>query len=103
MKKSKLKLIYISYVGTLIVNLLIINNIALAQFRGQDSQQFFDQGNQLIEQQIQEMQRDKGKNSATEIEFKEDNLNQEKAKENSDHNPNLENTSPSTSEQNKRD
>jgi len=32
------------------------NNQVLAQFRGQDSQEFFDRGNQLMEQKIQEIQ-----------------------------------------------
>ena len=35
-----------------------VNAPANAQFRGQESQKFFDRGNQVIEQQIQELQRE---------------------------------------------
>ena len=38
--------------------LTIKHDSVLAQISGQDSQQFFEQGNQLIEQQIQDLQRE---------------------------------------------
>ncbi|MBL1210862.1 hypothetical protein [Geminocystis sp. GBBB08] len=49
---------FLSITGISVISILIYhpNNIALAQFRGQDSQQFFDRGNQLIEQQIQQIE-----------------------------------------------
>ena len=37
---------------------IIPSHKALAQFRGQDSQQFFERGNQVVEQQIQEIQKE---------------------------------------------
>jgi biopolymer transport protein ExbB/TolQ len=53
------KLLSISAVSTM--SMLVFNsnyNVALAQIRGQDSQQFFDRGNQLMEQQIQQIQQE---------------------------------------------
>lgn len=49
-----------TYSGLFAVTLLTSVGISLdaqAQFRGQDSQQFFEQGNQIMEQQIQQIQR----------------------------------------------
>lgn len=57
-----------------LVNIFTNNHSVLAQFRGQDSQQFFEQGNQQIEQQIQEIQRD---NIQTERENQERQLEQQ--------------------------
>ncbi len=55
-----------------LVNIFTNNQSVLAQFRGQDSQQFFEQGNQQMEQQIQEIEKDnletKRENQETELE-----------------------------------
>ena len=67
-----------------LLNLLPIftkQQLVLAQFRGQDSQQFFEEGNQQIEQQIQEIQRDK---IQTERENQERELEQQLDFNNSD-------------------
>jgi hypothetical protein len=47
------------------------NNIASAQFRGQDSQQFFDRGNQIMEQQIQQIEQNNRQNLEVNPEVKE--------------------------------
>jgi hypothetical protein len=50
-----------SIVGFTAISLILFNGLnkpVFAQFRGQDSQQFFDRGNQLIEQQIQQLQQE---------------------------------------------
>jgi hypothetical protein len=48
-------------VGFTAISMILFNGLnkpVFAQFRGQDSQQFFDRGNQLIEQQIQQLQQE---------------------------------------------
>jgi uncharacterized membrane protein YhiD involved in acid resistance len=57
--KIAYKFLSIASVST--ISILVFNsnhNVALAQIRGQDSQQFFDRGNQLMEQQIQQIQQE---------------------------------------------
>lgn len=51
-----------------------LNKPVFAQFRGQDSQQFFERGNQLIEQQIQQIQQENLQPLEAEEKIKEENI-----------------------------
>lgn len=51
----------LSITGIGVISILGINpsgSVVLAQIRGQDSQQFFDRGNQIMEQQIQQIEQE---------------------------------------------
>lgn len=64
-----------SIVGFTALSMVLFNGSnkpVFAQFRGQDSQQFFDRGNQLMEQQIQQIQQ--GNLEQQEQKIKEENL-----------------------------
>ncbi|BAQ63733.1 hypothetical protein GM3709_498 [Geminocystis sp. NIES-3709] len=63
------------------------NNPALAQLRGQDSQQFFDRGNQVMEQQIQEIQQENIRQLEEQNTLKEENLESQLEIKNSEESP----------------
>lgn len=66
-----------SIVGFTAISMILFNGLnkpILAQFRGQDSQQFFDRGNQLMEQQIQQIQQENLQPLEEEQKIKEENI-----------------------------
>lgn len=72
MNKSYILLSIVTATGIIIFN----SNYSpvLAQFRGQDSQQFFDRGNQIIEQQIQQIQQENQQQLEIKTEAKEEKI-----------------------------
>lgn len=62
----------VGFITIFIVLFNCSNRPVFAQFRGQDSQQFFDRGNQLMEQQIQQIQQENLEQSQQKI--KEQNI-----------------------------
>ena len=56
--ENNTKYLFLSaFIISFLYSVTAFQRIALAQLRGQDSQQFFERGNKIIEEQVRELQR----------------------------------------------